>query len=72
MPDSAAAIKILKERYPEATVGLDNGRPYARLPNGTLYGVIFMGEELLAIVNYPSGHLSSRNLIVVERLDGED
>jgi hypothetical protein len=78
MADLEASIRILQAEFPTATIGLDNHRPYARMPDGTLFGILFgdaphagdpkWARGPVAIVRFPSGALSSRNWEIVKSL----
>jgi len=41
MADMKSALKFLRENFPQAAVGVDNTRPYAKFPNGEMYGILF-------------------------------
>lgn len=81
MADMNAAIKILRQEFPTAVVGLDNDRPYAYAKlGGKMFGIIFDTEHAgdpkwargpSAIVYFPGGILSSRNWEIVANLTRE-
>lgn len=69
-------LKILIREFPQATVGLDNQRPYAKLPDGQLFGILFDEEvdpdgykKPYAIVRFPYGHLSAHNYYIYKVLE---
>lgn len=66
MPDRGLAVRILKSEFPDAEVGLDNFRPYAKLPDGRCFGILFKLEDGVAtspefIIEFGKGHISSHN-----------
>lgn len=80
MADILSAMKALQDEFPEATVGVDADRPYARMPDGTLYGILFGEAGMahagdpkwargpIAIVKFPSDTISARSFEVVKSL----
>ena len=76
----AKAVELLKKEFPEAEVGLDNFRPYAKLPDGRMFGVLFdMDAEhprpVWAIIEFPRGRISSHNYrihrVLASSVDGK-
>lgn len=66
MPNRTEAVILLKREFPEAEVGLDNFRPYARLSDGRCFGVLFKIENGQAtdpqfIIEFTKGHISAHN-----------
>ena len=70
MPNRTEAVLILKGEFPDAEVGLDNYRPYAKLPNGKCYGVLFrlneygQATEPEFIIQFTAGYISARNYTI--------
>ncbi len=78
MADLNSALKVLRDHYPEAIVGVENNHiPYARMPDGKLYGILFgtphVGDqkwerEPQAIIHFPGGRPNSSNFEIVNYL----
>ena len=80
MADVNSAVKYLKIEFPDAQIGVSASRPFAKLADGRLYGILF-GEPgdrhagdprwergPVAIVQFPSGQLDSHNFEIVKSL----
>ena len=66
--DRLKTLEILKSEFPQAEVGLDNFRPYAKLPDGRMFGVLYtkntyenFNELPTFIIEFTSGYISARN-----------
>ncbi len=78
MADMKTAIQVLRAEFPQAIVGEDNYRPYAKLPSGELFGIYFAEEHAgdpiwargpAGITRFPGGNISSRNYEIVANLE---
>ena len=66
MANRTEAVLLLKQEFPDAEVGLNNFRPYAKLPDGKMFGVLFKLEDGIStepeyIIEFTDRHISNRN-----------
>lgn len=74
MEANLRAIEILLREFPNAEVGLDNQRPYARHGEklyGCLFGYVKNTREPVAIIEFPGKFLTTHNYKIVKPLVAE-